>query len=298
MNLLFKKVFQLSVFIFCFISIYSCSKDESSNTIQPIIEFKTGGIYTFNDTAIAEGSQICIGIKACTNEGENLCNLTVQSNSTLSLLDYGFNAPSIDKDIIIHKNADSIQVINVTIRNKNGLSDSVKIILRKNGTAYKPILSFPDITLGGQNNTLTGSFASLHNGLMYSLADAFQNQPLIDLLYYYSVANAEYNCIASPGANVIGIYSGNEAPEYWTTKRTTYFSRSVINIPISSFDNAINDSIIIANIFANGGRKAKALTNNQIWGIQTEDGKFGLLKVITVNGLENGTVKFAVKLQE
>jgi len=291
---LFNKAFLILICLYCF---YSCSKEESSNTIQPFIELKTAGIYTSHDTAIAEGSQICIGIKATANGGENLCNLIVLSNHSLSLLDYGFNAPGIDKDIIIYKNADSIQRISIIIRNKNGGSDSVKLILRKNGSAYQSILSY-NLTLGGQNNTSTGSFASFSNGLVYSLTDASQNQDLIDLLYYYSAANLEYNCMSSAGGNVTGIYSTANAPENWIIKNTTYFSRSVINIPLSSFDNAQNDSIIIANLFTNGGRKAKALTNMQIWGFKTQTGKFGLLKVIEVNGQENGTVKFAVKMQQ
>ena len=112
------------------------------------------------------------------------------------MLDYGFNIPSIDKDIVIYKNADSIQKIAIIIRNKIGLSDSINIILRRNGSAYKPILSF-NITLGGQNNSTIGSFSSLSNGLVYSLVDASQNQALIDLLYYYTTYNSEYNAIAS-----------------------------------------------------------------------------------------------------
>ncbi|NVN95130.1 MAG: hypothetical protein HXX18_07605 [Bacteroidetes bacterium] len=292
-----KHCIQFAILIVCFACFSACSKDESTNTIPPIIEFKTGGLYTSADTAIAEGSKIYIGIKASANGGENLCNLIVRSNNTQSLMDYGFNAASIDKDLIIYKNADSIQKITIIIRNKNGISNNMEIIIRKNGSAYKPILSF-NITLGGQNNSTIGSFASLNNGLTYFLSDATQNQAMIDLLYYYTISNSEYNTIASAGANIIGIFSGTNAPEYWLTKNTTYFSRSVINIPNSSFDNAINDSIIIANIFTNGGRKAKALAANQIWGIQTQAGKFGFLKIISINGQENGTVEFAVKLQQ
>ena len=287
----------LSILIIISIFFIGCSKDESTNAILPIVELKTGGIYISADTAIAEGSQIYIGIKASANGGENLCNLIVKSNYSTSLLDYGFNASTIDKDIVIYKNADSIQKISIVIRNKNGLSDSVNIILRRNGSAYKPILTL-NITLGGQNNATIGSFASLSNGLVYSLTDASQNQALIDLLYYYTASNSEYNTIASAGANITSFFSGTNAPEYWITKNTTYFSRSVINIPLQSFDDAQNDSIIIANIFTNGGRKAKALATNQIWGLQTQTGKFGLLKVIYVNGYENGSIQFAVKVQQ
>jgi hypothetical protein len=216
----------------------------------------------------------------------------------MSLLNFGLNAANIDKDFVIHKNADSIQRISIIIRNKIGLSDSIILKLYRNGSAYKPVMYYPSIILGGQNNTVVGSFSSLSNGLIYHLNDAAVNQSLIDLLYYYSITNQEYNCIASPGANVSGIFSGSNAPEFWSVKNTTYFSRSTINIPVSAFDNALNDSIIIANIFSNGGRKAKALSANQIWGFQTQSGKFGLMKIISVNGLESGTVQIAIKIQQ
>jgi hypothetical protein len=296
-----KPIFNIYIFkallLICICYFQACKKDESSNLIPPHIELKTTGIYTSNDTTLAEGSLICIGIKAMSNGGENLCNLIVKSNNSQVLIDYGFNAPSLDKDIIVHKNADSLQKISIIIRNKNGGCDSLMLLLHKNGSAYKSVLSYT-LTLGGQLNTNLHSFASFSNGLVYSLATASQNQALIDILYYYSAENLEYNCLSSPGGNVTGIFSGSNAPEFWNTKNTTYFSRSIINIPLSAFDNAQNDSIIIANIFTNGGRKAKALANNQIWGIQTASGKFGLLKVIAVNGLESGSITFSIKLQQ
>ncbi len=280
----------------CSLQFTSCSKEESTNNNIPALQLKTNGIYTSADTAIAEGSQITIGLKAFANQGENLCNLLVISNDSVRLLDYGFNASVIDKDVLINKNSDSIQKLDFIIRNTKGLSTSLQIVLTKNGSAYKPIIYYPEITLGGQSNLIVGSFYSLGNGLVYNQNDAFQNQSLINLLYFYHTL--EFNTLASPGANVIGIYLGANAPEFWTLKNTTYFSRNTINIPTSSFDNASNDSLIIANTFINGGRKAKGLTSGQIWAFQTENNKFGLIKILEVNGQESGTVKIAVKMQQ
>lgn len=278
------------------IAFTSCTRDESDNMNLPVLELKTDSIYVSSDTSIAEGSQLLLGIKASADKGDNICNLLITSNDSLRLLDYGFNASQIDKDVIINKNSDSIQCIKITIRNTNGLSTTKQIVLTKNGSAYKPIIFYPQIILGGQNNQLVGSFFSLNNGLIYSQKDAFQNQSLINLLYFYHPL--EFNTLASPGANLTGIYQGLNSPEFWTIKNTTYFSRNIINIPISSFDNAVNDSIIIANTFTNGGRKAKGLAANQIWAFQSNLGKFGLIKIIEVNGQENGTLKIAVKMQQ
>lgn len=286
----------LTVLILFGIIIFSCSKEESDNNLLPLLELKQGSIYISSDTAIAEGSQFTIGIKASANGGENLTNLLIISNDSLRLLDYGFNAVSIDKDVLINKNSDSIQDLTIIIRNAKGISAVLKIKLIKNGSAYKPVISYPNITLGAQNNLSTGSFISFSNGWVYNLNDASQNQSLIDLLYFYHTL--EFNTLASPGANVTGIYSGSNAPEYWSVKKTIYFSRNIINISVSSFDNAQNDSLIIANTFTNGGRKAKGLAANQIWAFQTETGKFGLIKIIQVIGQENGTVQIAIKMQQ
>lgn len=278
------------------IAILSCTRDESDNMNLPVLVLKADSIYVSSDTSIAEGSQIVIGIKAWADKGDNICNLLITSNDSLRLLDYGFNATQIDKDIIINKNSDSIQHIRITIRNSNGLSISKQIVLTKNGSAYKPVIYYPQIILGGQSNLAVGSFCSLNNGLICNQNDAFQNQSLINLLYFYHPV--EFNTLASPGANLTGIYQGLNSPEFWAIKNTTYFSRNTINIPISSFDNAVNDSLIIANTFTNGGRKAKGLAANQIWAFQTNLGKFGLIKIIEVNGQEDGTLKIAVKMQQ
>lgn len=288
--------FFLTVLLILMLAFISCSKDESNNNLLPAISLKTGGIYVSSDTAIAEGLQITIGIKAFANNGENLTNLLIISNDSIRLFDYGFNAISIDKDVLINKNSDSIQDLAIIIRNSKGLSSTLNIKLIKNGSAYKSVIYFPEITLGAQNNIAFGSFASLANAQVYVLNNAYQNQQLIDLLYYYNTI--DFNALGSPGANVTGIYSGSNAPEYWTVKNTTYFSRNIINVPVSSFDNAINDSLIIANTFVNGGRKAKSLASNQIWAFQTQSGKFGLIKVIQVDGQESGSVKIAVKIQQ
>ena len=273
----------------------SCSKEESENNISPVLLLKTDSIYISSDTSLAEGRQIILGVKANSNGGENLCNLLIISNDSLRLYDYGFNSTQIDKDIKIFKNSDSIQNISIIIRNKAGLSKSIILKIAKNGSLYQPVIYFPEIILGAQQNSSTGSFCSLQNGMVYSLSNAFLNQELIDLLYYYN--STDHNTIGSPGANISGVYSGNNAPEFWAVRNTTYFSRTTLNIPISSFDNSLNDSLIIANIFSNGGRKIKLLLPGQIWAFQTKDGKFGLIKIKEVDGLETGTVKFAIKLQ-
>jgi len=290
-----KMHFLFALLIYLTVSI-SCTKEESDNNILPFIELKTESAYVWADTAIAEGSQIKIGIKAYANGGEKLTNLLIISNDSSRLFDYGFNAISIDKDLLINKTADSIQKIDIIIRNAKGLTASLRIYLSKNGSAYKPIVYYPEITLGAQNNTSLGSFVSLSDAMVYNLNSAFQNQALIDLLYFYNTT--DYNALGSPGANVAGLYQGINAPEYWTVKNTTYFSRFALNMTVNTFDNASNDSLIIANTFINGGRKAKSLAANQIWAFQTHNGKFGLIKIIQVNGFESGSVKFALKMQQ
>ncbi|MFZ4741865.1 MAG: hypothetical protein ACOYLE_11950, partial [Bacteroidales bacterium] len=64
-----KHCIQFLIIIVCIAFFSSCSKDESTNTVSPTIELKTGGIYISSDSAIAEGSQFTIGIRASANGG-------------------------------------------------------------------------------------------------------------------------------------------------------------------------------------------------------------------------------------
>jgi len=292
-----KNVYLILISVLLIFSI-GCEKSETENLTKPKISFKTTTGYTSADASVAAGAQLKIGVIADANGGENLTNLIVKSNETTKLLDFALNATTLDKDLLITKDATDKETIKVIIRNSKGISDSISFVITKAGNAFGPINTYTSIKMGGQTSA-TGSFVSLSNGTVYVQTSAVNNQALIDLLYYYNAA--DLNCIAAPGSNITGIYTGASSPETWTTKQTTYFSRTALTtVTASDFDNAQNDQILLANkvTAADGGRKAKALAVGQVWSFLSAAGKLGMFKVIAVTGTETGTIEIAVKVQK
>jgi hypothetical protein len=281
-----------------FLSSILFSSCEKQNENLPTIIFKTSTGYISADTTISAGSQIKIGITAKSNGDDNLTNFKVTSNDTTTLFDEGFNVPDFDKDITIIKNSLEIEVINITISDISGKKASLSFTITKAGENWGNILEY-SFLLGGQSNTTTGSFVSLQNGVTYMQDEAFNNQTLIDLCYYYASAT-DLATIASPGANLSNIYSGTTDPVNWTIKNTTYFSRNIVNMNVEMFDTISNDKFIIANMTttSEGGRKAKNLVAGNIYAFVNQAGKNGLLKVINQTGSETGDIEFVIKIQK
>jgi len=274
---------------------FACETNETKLNIAPVLSLKSTEGYTAADAFVAAGAKFKLGIQATANGGANLTQLLVYSNNT-SVLDFAFNASTLDKDAEFTKAEIEDEKFSIIVRNAESLSDTISLNIKKEGVKYGEIVEFSSIMLGGQHNTNVGAFGSLQNGLVYLQSIASTNQSLIDLAYYYN--STDLNTLAAPGSNLTGIYPSTNSPETWEVKNTSYYSRAVLNISADAFSKCKNDSLIIANAFTDGGRKAKGLAVGQIWGIQTQKGKKGLIKVLEVNGTETGTVKIAVKIQK
>ncbi len=262
----------------------------------PIIQLKEAEGFVHSDTSISAGKQFTVGIIATSANGENLTNLIVEINGD-RFLDKGFNIPEIDENILITKSLDSIEIINFIIRNKSRKADTISITITKQDSSFSEITRYSSIILGAQNNTGYGGFFSFSNGMLYTQSQAFINQSLIDIVYYYD-AIGDANTIASPGANLIGLFVGADAPEFWPIKRTTFYTRASININDLEFNSATNDSLIVSNLFTGGGRKAKQLQNAQYYAFQSNENKFGIIKIENVTGQTDGTIQFSLIIQQ
>jgi hypothetical protein len=194
------------------------------------------------------------------------------------------------------KTNEETELLNIIIFNKARKSDTVSIFLKKLVADYSPITRYSNVQIGAQSNANTGNYFSLSNGQIYTQAEAYNNQQLIDLIYYFDPAG-DANTLASPGANLTGIITGSDAPDYWTIRKTSKYSRTNIIIDNEEFISATNDSLIVANLFTDGGRKAKQLQNNQYYGFQTDEGKYGIIKVQTISGMSDGSIDFSLIVQ-
>ncbi|MDK2977907.1 MAG: hypothetical protein PWP52_621 [Bacteroidales bacterium] len=162
---------------------------------------------------------------------------------------------------------------------------------------------FKTVTLGAQDNTTIGGFYSIVNDQVYSLEDAFANQEMIDFLCFYELTETHenYTTIASPGANIKEIFAGDYDFANWDTTKTTYLYQleETVFTP-AQFDALTETDAIIESLYdaENAKRKAKDLKVDDIYAFQTEDGAYGIFKVIAVTPGEDGLVEFKYIIKE
>jgi hypothetical protein len=154
------------------------------------------------------------------------------------------------------------------------------------------------VTIGAQDNAATGGFYSVAENKVYTMDNAFQNQAAIDIECFFEAANGNNIAIASPGSNISGIYTGASSVEYWTTKNTTYFTRTTLTV--DQFDALAETDQLIETSFdtANAYRKAKDLKIDDIYAFQVQAGTFGIFKVTEVVQDSIGSVSFEVKIKK
>jgi hypothetical protein len=154
------------------------------------------------------------------------------------------------------------------------------------------------VTLGAQDNATSGGFYSVEENKVYTMSSAAQNQPLIDILCFYEAENGNNIAIASPGTNITGIFTGNDAPENWTTKNTTYFNITTLTTAQSDALEETDQLIVTSHDTANHFRKAKDLKVDDIYSFKTHAEAYGLLKVTEVVQGADGSVAYEVKVRK
>jgi hypothetical protein len=280
------------------VAIAGCKKDENDYP-SPLINFINGTDYVSNDTILELGETFKVGIEA-SNPNVNLTNfiIRVETDGVETYLDSGMNTPELVYETFITKGIKEVEKWTFIIRDKDGKSSEIGFVITKDTvTNFGGINYYPSITMGAQSSGIN-SFFSLADGLTYSLEDAFNNQEIIDMCYYYDFVDTDENTIASSGANIDeSVFPGDYGLDKWITHRETRYK--IADIQESDFDAATNDSLLIATYgLAEGKRKAKNLQTGSIFSFKNADGKVGLFVVNSISGTDNGEVSIKIKFQE
>ena len=273
-----------------------CKKDEAS-VVLPTISLKAGTGYITANTQAAFGDTLKFGVTAKANGTDNLVKFTVYVNeqkikdSTINTQSFTFDFYSLksvlDSEVwkfVTTDIAGNVGTSTVTITGNFGLLDS-----------------YTAITLGAQNNTTIESFLSYSNNTTtkYFQAAAFADQGNIDMFCFYEATASHQNfmTLAAPGSNITGIFTGATAPDFYTTKNVTYFVKTTLTP--AQFDAVVNDAVVM-NSFdpSNKFKKAKVLTVGDVYAFLLQSGKYGLLKVTAVTGVEDGSLQMDVKIQK
>ncbi|KAB2872066.1 MAG: hypothetical protein F9K37_01460 [Bacteroidales bacterium] len=173
------------------------------------------------------------------------------------------------------------------------------------------------VKIGAQSNTSIGAFYSLSEKKIYNQTDAFNNQAKIDLVCFYEhdEINNRINdmTLSSPGANIRDIFTGETDVMNYTTKNLTTITptsassgagtlpANTQSITVEQFDQIKQGEAIIATYFnstlTSSNKKAKLLVANDIYAFKTQDGTYGLFKVVAVSEPKNasGWLQFEIK---
>lgn len=274
------------------ILLVSCKKDDE---LPPTIEFKTTAGYMYEETMVAVGDSVKVGIIGKSNGLVNITSISARVNEEV-VYGEGVNLEEFNMDFNIKKGLADEELWEFSIKDKNGSSASVSIKLTKDpDSEFSLAKNYPSVKLGGQENDSLGGFISFSEDIIYMISTASTKQSLIDLIYYYY--GDDKNTIASAGANIEdGVFNSSKAPGSWETRRTTKFIKT--SLELAEYEAIVVDSLLISSFNqTEAKRKAKELAVNDIYSFKTEDGRFGMFLVKDIIGEKEGMIEIAVKIQ-
>lgn len=151
------------------------------------------------------------------------------------------------------------------------------------------------VTLGAQANTTVPGFYSVSQDKRYTMAQAADNAAATDIFCFYEAETGNNIALASPGSGITDIFSGDDMPDNWTVKNTTFFF--LTSLTAEQFESVQNGDALIETSFDadNARRKAKDVQAGHVWAFKTQDGTHGLLLATAVTQGTNGTVTFLVR---
>jgi hypothetical protein len=153
----------------------------------------------------------------------------------------------------------------------------------------------PSVTLGAQANATVPGFYSVSLDKRYTMSQAADNSGAIDIFCFFEAETGNNIALASPGSGITDIFSGDDMPENWTEKNTTFFF--LTSLTAAQFESVQDGDALIETSFDadNARRKAKDVQTGSVWAFKTQDGTYGLLHATAVTQGTNGTVTFLVR---
>jgi len=286
----------------------SCKKNDES-TQKPIILLKSGG-YTTNEALVPVGGRLTFGITA-TDGGAILTNLRIQriaDGKTITELDKGIYIKhgGLNFDYSSFKSSAVSEVWKFFVMNSN--RDSAITTLTVNlgsGSAYGEIHHYPSIIIGLQNSSSLPNYLDLHTGNLYTKTNITGHEADVDLVgFFYITSGKNSPTLCCPGyTGSSSVTAADRYPEIepWTTKHLTlydYFSSDNNLVNLSDFNNAEDDSLLVTSYKPEKvSGLCKYCNTGRIIPFKTEDGKYGLVRVLHADTTSTGHMELEIKVQ-
>ncbi|MDD3686914.1 MAG: hypothetical protein PHE56_09130 [Bacteroidales bacterium] len=300
-------IFGVSV-VFSYV-FFSCKPEPEP--LKPEIELIFESGMTNDGDTVAVGAPLKFKIKVNGPEA-NITNFTVKKyydGITKTVMDSGLNSSgfTVYKTFYQSVEDDVVWKFAVQDRNKNTSEVSLRIYKDPN-SQFGGILEYPAITLGYQQNSTTGNFFFPSTGEIHFEDTATLFQELVDVLVYFNYREDNGVELPSPTFSSPGEEVGANTELYteyypflvnWSTRNYTKWDiRADNGVSAEDFENAHNDSLLIVSYDDVWGKKKYKWANaGTIIPFQTAAGKKGIVKVVSADHSETGTITFSMKVQ-
>ncbi len=295
---------QLCLFFALAVAIVSCKQEEEINRASVIL--KTGVAYTSQGEMISPGGKIMIGVLA-SGAGSALTYLRIEriiGQDTSVQLDRGIyaGAKGYNEDFTFPKGTSESELWRILVMNADRDTATASITVRKGeGVDYGPIHHWGPLSIGMQNNASTASYLCLSNGEVYDAVSVSGNEAIIDLVpYFYITSGLPSPTLTCPGyTSAVGYYP---FIINWTVKNTTlfdYYTADNSLVSPSQFDAAANDSLLVTDYNPSKvSGNCKFAYAGRIVPFKTQTGKYGMIKVISADENEEGSILMEIKIQQ
>ncbi len=287
----------------------SCKKDDDQNS-KPTITLKVGGQYTPDLQEIPAGGKLRFGIKA-TNGGGFITNLRIQRIADGKLInekDQGiYLKDSLVQDFEFNRSLAEQEIWTFFIMNSNRDSATVSLTVNLGiGYDYGQIYYYPSLKIGLQHNTEYPNYLDLHSGIRYTKANVAGHESDIDLVGFFYVTSGNDSptlcCPGYTGSSSITAVDRYPEIEPWPIKRLSlydYFSSDNNLVSAEKFEKATTDSLLVASYKPEKvSGLCKYCTAGRIIPVKTEDGKYGLIRILHADLTTTGYMELEVKIQK
>jgi hypothetical protein len=279
----------------------ACSSSDDNPDLPPSISFVSGPGLLTGDANVPVNSQFSIKVlcEANTTSGSVIKTLQVSRISNNQVLaDTTFQATGTPFTMLLVFTSlpdPTVENIEFTTTDKDGQSASITIQITTEETSGGEIDSFTMKVLGSYSSATGSSFASI-NGNVYTLQEAYNNQPIIDFLYWWGGStDATIGAPDDPNAQLV--FTGTYGLQNWTVaKNGTRFKLTALTA--AEFDAVTDATPCIDNASGADQTRIPTLAVGQVFAFLSVTGKHGLIKVDAINPEAAGDITIDVKVEK
>lgn len=291
-------LFALGLLVSTMLLFTACTDDEDPVDLPPSISFVAGAGYISNDATLTVDMPFTVKILAEANATSNSKIQSLKITRVFSLNTWDttltFNETTLSMEVsFIAVSVPGVERITFKVTDKDGQSASKELDITTEESSI-PINTFTMRILGSYQSATGSSFASI-DGNVYTLAQAFANQGIIDFLYWWGASTSA--TIGAPDDDLAAqVFTGVNGLPNWSVKNGTRFTTTTFTA--AEFDALDDGAPIIAAASGADQTRAGSLETGHVIAFKTVTGKYGVLKVVGINTGAAGDITIDVKVEQ